>query len=264
MCTYPAPVDRALRCVRHSGGLNGERSPAVSRVALRRPIDEARSVPSELPRRGDQQGTRGAAVTVRLMTDFPTGMPVIARGKWFRSMTLIPGNGAVGCNPREHPAADVPIRRISRTVQGSSGSGEKVRALPIGQFPEDPLRILRVFSGLGVHGVMVRPDAGRMPAATVRNGSRSAGRQPRPVTFVPRAETSKGRLPPLTWEPVSGFEPLACRLQVVRPHAPNALAARMARVIALTAPAALGLFDASFHEAFHADGEKQAHGCNRA
>jgi hypothetical protein len=35
-------------------------------------------------------------------------------------------------------------------------------ALPIGQFPEDPLRILRMFSGLGVHGLMVRPDAGRM------------------------------------------------------------------------------------------------------
>jgi len=26
-----------------------------------------------------------------MMTDFPTGMPVIARDKWFRGMTLIPG-----------------------------------------------------------------------------------------------------------------------------------------------------------------------------
>ena len=97
------------------------------------------------------------------MTDLPTGMPVIARGKWFRSMTLIPGYGAVGCNPQEHPAADVPIRPDLAHRPGLPGSGEKARALPIGQFPEDPLRILRMFSGLGVHGVMVRPDAGRMP-----------------------------------------------------------------------------------------------------
>jgi hypothetical protein len=83
------------------------------------------------------------------MTDFPTGMPVIARDKWFRGMTLIPGYGAVGCNPQEHPAADVPIR----------------------------------------------PDLAHRPGLPVRNGSRSAGKQPRPVTFVPRAETSKGRLP---------------------------------------------------------------------
>jgi len=95
-------------------------------------------------------------------------------------------------------------------------------------------------------------------AATVRNGSRSAGRQPRPVTFVPRAETSKGRLPPLTWEAVSGFEPLTCRLQVVRPHAPSALAATTTQVIALMAPAALGLSCASSHEPFHADGGQKS------
>jgi hypothetical protein len=47
---------------------------------------------------------------------------------------------------------------------------------------------------------------------------------------------------------------VTCRLQEVRPRAPIALAARMARVIALTAPTALGLFGASFHEPFHADG----------
>lgn len=91
-----------------------------------------------------------------------------------------------------------------------------------------------------------------------RNGSRSAGRQPRPVTFVPPAETSKGRLPPLTWEPVSGIEPLTCRLQEIRPRAPCALAARMARVIALTAPTALGLFCASSHEPSHADGGQES------
>ena len=38
----------------------------------------------------------------------------------------------------------------------------------------------------------------------------------------------------------------------------------MAQAIALTAPAALGLFGVSFHEPFHADGEKLTHGCNRA
>jgi hypothetical protein len=57
----------------------------------------------------------------------------------------------------------------------------------------------------------------------------------------------------LTWEPVSGFEPLTCRLQEVRPRALSALAARMARVIALEALATLGLSGASFHEPFHAE-----------
>jgi hypothetical protein len=58
----------------------------------------------------------------------------------------------------------------------------------------------------------------------------------------------------LTWEPVSGIEPLTCRLQEVRPRALCALAARMARVITLKAPTALALFGASFHEPCHADG----------
>jgi hypothetical protein len=58
----------------------------------------------------------------------------------------------------------------------------------------------------------------------------------------------------LTWEPVSGIEPLTCRLQEVRPQAPSALAAPMARVIALTTPTALGLSDGTFHEPFHAFG----------
>jgi hypothetical protein len=55
-------------------------------------------------------------------------------------------------------------------------------------------------------------------------------------------------------EPVSGFEPLTCRLQEVRPPAPCALAALTAHIIALTALAALGLSRAPFHETFHADG----------
>jgi hypothetical protein len=55
-------------------------------------------------------------------------------------------------------------------------------------------------------------------------------------------------------EPVSGFEPLACRLQEVRPRATRALTARMTRVIALMALAALGLSGAPSHEPFHARG----------
>ena len=57
----------------------------------------------------------------------------------------------------------------------------------------------------------------------------------------------------LTWEPVSGFEALTCRLQEVQPRAPSALAAWMAQVIAPMAPAALALFGGSSHEPFHAD-----------
>jgi len=57
----------------------------------------------------------------------------------------------------------------------------------------------------------------------------------------------------LTWEPVSGFEPLACRLQEVRPPAPCPLAAPMAQIFALMALASLGLFGGPFHEPFHDD-----------
>jgi hypothetical protein len=57
---------------------------------------------------------------------------------------------------------------------------------------------------------------------------------------------------------VKRFEPLTCRLQVVRPRAPSALAATMTQVIALMAPAALGLFCASSHEPFHADGGQKS------
>ncbi len=64
---------------------------------------------------------------------------------------------------------------------------------------------------------------------------------------------AKAKLP-LTWEPASGFGPMACSLQRVRSRAPSALAAPMARVIALTALVALGLSEASFHESFHAQG----------
>ena len=111
-----------------------------------------------------------------------------------------------------------PSGRISRTVQGSQGGGEKVRVLPIGQFPEDPLRILRMFSGLDVHGVMVRPDAGRMPQPPP-SVTEPECRQAAPARNVRSTSRDKQRpLTLLTWEPVSGFEPLACRLQEVRPY----------------------------------------------
>ena len=48
-----------------------------------------------------------------------------------------------------------------------------------------------------------------------------------------------------------GSESMTCRLQEVRPHALCALAAPMARIIALAALAALGLSCAPFHEPFH-------------
>jgi hypothetical protein len=51
-----------------------------------------------------------------------------------------------------------------------------------------------------------------------------------------------------------GSESMTCRLQEVRRRALSVLATRMAQVIALTALAALGLFGASSHESFHADG----------
>ena len=57
----------------------------------------------------------------------------------------------------------------------------------------------------------------------------------------------------LTWEPVSGFEPLACRLQEVRPGTPRALAAQMTRIIALMALTTLGLSGAPVHEPVHAE-----------
>ena len=51
---------------------------------------------------------------------------------------------------------------------------------------------------------------------------------------------------------MSGFEPLTCRLQEVRPGALCVLAAPMTQGVALTAPAALGLPAASVHEPVHA------------
>jgi len=55
-----------------------------------------------------------------------------------------------------------------------------------------------------------------------------------------------------TWEPVSGFEPLTCRLQEVRPSAPRALPAPIAQPGARMALPALGSSGWPFHDAFHA------------
>ena len=109
--------------------------------------------------------------------------------------------------------------------------------------------------------VIVRgPNHPRFPRTERLLASRISAPPPPSVTairvlpFVPRADTHRAHLPPLTWEPVSGIEPLTCRLQEVGPQAPCALAAPMAHVIALTALTALGLSGTSFHETFHADG----------
>ena len=65
-------------------------------------------------------------------------------------------------------------------------------------------------------------------------------------------------------EPVSGIEPLTCRLQEVRPQAPCALAAQMARIIALTAVTTLGLSGAPVHEPVHARGSDVPPSCYSA
>ena len=53
-------------------------------------------------------------------------------------------------------------------------------------------------------------------------------------------------------EPVSGFEPLTCRLQEVRPSAPCALPAQIAQLGARMALLTLDFSGGPFHDAFHA------------
>ena len=89
--------------------------------------------------------------------------------------------------------------------------------------------------------------------AAMRRCESRAGRDP----YVVDRDTKRA-YNPLTWELVSEFEPLTCRLHDVRRRAMSVLAARMAQVIALTAPDALGLSGASSHETSHANGEKRA------
>jgi len=55
----------------------------------------------------------------------------------------------------------------------------------------------------------------------------------------------------LICEPVSGFEPLTCRLQAGWPVAPSVLAAQTGRPCALRAPDCPGYPGCSFHDSFH-------------
>ncbi len=107
--------------------------------------------------------------------------------------------------------------------------------------------------GPGVDGDPERP-ARQLLYVTLGN-SRHIGRVTRvgDVRFTKRSagEARAGPKRPLTWEPVSGIEPLTCRLQEVRLRVLDALAARIARLIALTAVTVLRLTDAPFHKPFH-------------
>jgi hypothetical protein len=53
------------------------------------------------------------------------------------------------------------------------------------------------------------------------------------------------------WEPVSGFEPLACRLQVAWPRAPGALPARMPQTLAAMALISPASASKPVHEPVH-------------
>jgi hypothetical protein len=97
------------------------------------------------------------------------------------------------------------------------------------------------------------------PWHDIRIGGASDIRSTKRSTNQTRTEPKR----PLTWEPVSVFEPLACRLQEDRPDAPDALAAAMTWAIALTALVTLGLSGDPVHEPVHAGG-RQTHRCNRA
>jgi hypothetical protein len=55
-------------------------------------------------------------------------------------------------------------------------------------------------------------------------------------------------------EPVSGFEPLTCRLQKACSIAASPLAAPFAQLIALMGLISLGFSGGPFHEPFHAGG----------
>jgi hypothetical protein len=65
-------------------------------------------------------------------------------------------------------------------------------------------------------------------------------------------------------EPVSGFEPLTCRLQEVRFVAICALTALMPHVIALMALAELGFSGGSSHDSSHAAKQQLSRSCNAA
>ena len=88
--------------------------------------------------------------------------------------------------------------------------------------------------------------------------------QPEPMTFVPRTGAHRGPVPGLTWEPVSGIEPLTCRLQEVRFVAICALTALIPHVIALMALAELGFSGGSSHDSSHAAKQQLSRSCNAA
>ena len=73
-----------------------------------------------------------------------------------------------------------------------------------------------------------------------------------------------GYLPPLTWEPVSGIEPLTCRLQEARFVAICALTALIAQLIALMAPVELEFSGSSSHDSSHAAEQQLSRTCNAA
>jgi hypothetical protein len=66
------------------------------------------------------------------------------------------------------------------------------------------------------------------------------------------------------WEPVSGIEPLTCRLQEVRFVTICALTALMPRIIALMALVELGFSGGSSHDSSHAAELQLTRSCNAA
>ena len=80
-----------------------------------------------------------------------------------------------------------------------------------------------------------------------RCGGGAAGSQPNRSTD--RAPTALKTS--LTWEPVSGFEPLACRLQEVRPSALSARPARIPQTGAAMALISPGFTSKPVHEPVH-------------
>jgi hypothetical protein len=72
------------------------------------------------------------------------------------------------------------------------------------------------------------------------------------VWLIPRCTASNKIKPALTWEPVSGIEPLTCRLQEDRPSAPYALPALKPLHSNQNAQNTQDITLPSFHVAFHA------------
>jgi hypothetical protein len=68
----------------------------------------------------------------------------------------------------------------------------------------------------------------------------------------------------VNWEPVSGFEPLACRLQEARFVTICTLAALMAQVIALMALVELEFPGSSSHDSSHAAEQQLTRTCDAA